>query len=210
MFRSTRTAIDVLRGDCFSVRAILERVTDPGATEDTRIRSLAVRGAPREDPPDSDPVVRGRPCPREWIAGEAVDEGSRRRSGGGIHRRSRAHRRGRAADRVACRGPRRRDLLRRPQPARGAADRARRSCPCVGKAGPASDSGASWSACAGAPLPELRAARIPSGIERRASPSRWHYGRTGRHGSPLPPARRIVTRSPSSSRRPSDETEPPG
>ena len=87
-------------------------------------RSLAVRGAPREDPPARDPVVRGRPRPREWITGEAVDEGSRRRSGGGAHRRSRAHRRGRAADRVARRGPRRRDLLRGPQPAGGAADRA--------------------------------------------------------------------------------------
>ena len=38
-------------------------------------RSLAVRGAPREDPPAREPVVRGRPRPREWIVGKAVDEG---------------------------------------------------------------------------------------------------------------------------------------
>ena len=111
-------------------------------------RSLAVRGAPREDPPARDPAVRGRPRPREWIAGEAVDEGSRRRSGGGVHRGSRAYRRGRAADRVACRSTRRRDLLRGPQPA-GRAPRPGREIPVAGRAGPASASGASSSACAG-------------------------------------------------------------
>ena len=52
-------------------------VTAPIADRRDAHRSLALRGAPREDPPAGHPVVRGRPRPREWIAGEAVDEGSR-------------------------------------------------------------------------------------------------------------------------------------
>ena len=93
--------------------------------DETRIDRWFVRGAPREDPTAGHAVVRRRPRPREWIAGEAVDEGSRWRSGGGPHRGSRACRGGRAAHRVARRSRRRRDLFRGPQPAGRAGDRAR-------------------------------------------------------------------------------------
>ena len=89
-------------------------------------RSLAVRGAPRQDAAHGDPAVRRRARPRQRQPGKAVDEGPCRRRGACPDRRTRAHRRGRAADRNARRRAGRRHVLRRQQPAAGRPrDRAR-------------------------------------------------------------------------------------
>ena len=62
-------------------RAILGRMTDPLATDETRIDRWLCAVRLVKDPPARDQAVRGWPRPREWIAGKAVDEGSRGRSG---------------------------------------------------------------------------------------------------------------------------------
>ena len=64
-------------------------MTDPQATDETRIDRWLCAVRLVEDSSAGDPPVRGRPRRREWIAGEAVDEGSRGRSGRGLHRGSR-------------------------------------------------------------------------------------------------------------------------
>ena len=128
-------------------------------------RSLAVRGAPREDPPACDTVVRGRPRPRErsrrrsrrrrFAQGdrvEALDRRARRASSRSCGRSSRVS--GPPSPRPATWTTARRSC-RRP---------GRVSCPSVVRGGPASACAASSSACAGLPTPEPRLLTMLSGL----------------------------------------------